>query len=43
MKARSKTSALKRAMILAAVLAMSGTALAKKPAGVGGRSCGLIR
>lgn len=36
MKERFKTTALKRAMVVAAVLAMSGTALAKKPAGVGG-------
>lgn len=35
MKERFKTTALKRAMVLAAILAMSGTALAKKPAGVG--------
>ena len=36
MKVRNKVTALKGAMVLAAVLAMSGTALAKKPAGVGG-------
>ncbi len=36
MKERFKTTALKRAMVVAAILAMSGTALAKKPAGSGG-------
>jgi hypothetical protein len=36
MKVRFKATALKRAMVLAAVLAMSGTALAKKPAGGAG-------
>src|SRR5688500_12982164 len=36
MKVRSKATALKRAMVLAAVLAMSGTAVAKKPADGGG-------
>ena len=35
MRVRNRATGLKRAMVLAAVLAMSGTAVAKKPAGVG--------